>query len=293
MARFNGVVLAAVLLSACSGNPFAPPGDDGGTPTTPTALIPANVTKDMVSANLAEWTTGNPTLRLRMTAQDATALNADYLRDASLDVGPYQAYTYQSSTSNRKVVALVNGTANLKATIAVEAGQFADYHTGAQAWRADVYTLPASGVGATFDYSGTYAGLLNIGDMTAGGPGGSLNPTQSYRTTGRTLITADFTEMTVSGGVDQRKIVETDEALVDIALGKTGITATGTFAGDVYRGESEDWIKAGDYAGAFGGLNASEVAVLLIFNPTSNSKLFEQGIILLPSCTSGGGPACP
>jgi hypothetical protein len=293
MARFNGVVLAAVLLSACSGNPFAPPGDDGGTPTTPTALIPANVTKDMVSANLAEWTTGNPTLRLRMTAQDATALNADYLRDASLDVGPYQAYTYQSSTSNRKVVALVNGTANLKATIAVEAGQFADYHTGAQAWRADVYTLPASGVGATFDYSGTYAGLLNIGDMTAGGPGGSLNPTQSYRTTGRTLITADFTEMTVSGGVDQRKIVETDEALVDIALGKTGITATGVFAGDVYRGESEDWIKAGDYAGAFGGLNASEVAVLLIFNPTSNSKLFEQGIILLPSCTSGGGPACP
>lgn len=294
MARFNGVVLAAVLLSACSGNPFAPPGDDGGTPTTPTALIPENVTKDMVSASLAEWTAGNPTLRLRMTAQDATDLNADYQRDASLDVGPYQAYTYQSTTSNRKVVALVNGTSNIKAVAAMDAGQFGNDHMGGQVWRADVFTMPASGVGASFDYSGTYAGVLNTGSVAPGGPGGALDPEQAYRTTGRVLITADFTEMSVSGGVDQRQIIETSESLPSIALSKTGISANGTFADSVLRSEGlGTGVEAGDYAGAFGGLNASEVAILLIFNPTTDSKLLEQGIILLPSCTTGGGPACP
>jgi hypothetical protein len=228
-----------------------------------------------------------------MTAQDATDLDADYERDTDLDVGPYQAYVYQSTTSNRKVVALVNGTSSIKAVAAMEAGQFANDHMGGQVWRADVFTAPSAGVGAEFDYSGTYAGLLNIGELTDGGPGGTLNPTQAYRTTGRTLITADFTEMSVSGGVDQRKIIETDEALADIALWKTGISADGTFADAVYRGDGDNWGEVGEYAGAFAGLNASEIAVLLVFKPMSNPQVIEQGIITLPSCTTGGGPACP
>lgn len=292
MARFNGVVLAAVLLSACSGNPFAPPGDDGGTtPTTP--LVPTSVTKDVAAAGLDAWTANNATLRVRMTAQDATDLDADYIRDPSLDVGTYQAYVYQATTSNRKVVALVNGTSNIKAVAAMEAGQFADDHQGGQVWRADVFTVPAAGVGASFNYSGTYAGLLNTGSVVPGGPGGALDPEQAYRTTGRVLITADFTEMSVSGGIDQREIIETSDPLSSIALKKTGIAANGTFAGSVVESEGlgDDSRTIGDYAGAFGGLNASEIAVLLLFNPTTTTT--EQGIILLPSCTSGGGPACP
>lgn len=283
--------LAAFLaLAACDGNPWSPD-DDGG--TTDKALIPATVTKDVEAAGLATWNAGDAVLRIRMKAQDATALTADYQRAPSLDIGGYQAYTYQSTTSNRMVVALVRGTGTLKAVTAVEGGQFANYHGGGAAYRSDVFVAPTAGVGAPFDYSGSYVGLLNIGTETPGGPGGSLNPTQAYRTTGRALITADFTEMRVSGGVDQRTIVETSEALPDIALWITGITADGTFSDTVYRAGDSGWQTAGQYAGAFGGINASEVAVLLVFNPTSDVKIMEHGVIVLPSCTTGGGPACP
>lgn len=294
MTGLKPAFLAVLLLAACGGNPFAAPPDDSGTPTT-TPLIPATVTKDVAEAGLADWAADDATLRIRMTAQDATDLNAEYVRDPDLDVGSYQAYVYQSTTSNRKVVALVNGTSNIKAVAAMEAGQFADDHMGSQAWRADVFTAPSAGVGASFDYSGTYAGLLNMGEVTPSGPGGALNPEQAYRTTGRVLITADFTEMSVSGGVDQREIIETSEELLSIALKKTGISANGTFAGSVVEsdGLGHDSGTLGDYGGAFAGLNASEIAVLLLFNPYGGGDVLEQGIITLPSCTTGGGPACP
>jgi hypothetical protein len=293
MTGFKPAILAVLLLSACGGNPFVAPSDDGGDPPA-TPLVPATVTKHVAAAGLDTWAADDATLRIRMTAQDATDLDALYERDASLDVGSYQAYVYQSTTSNRKVVALVNGTSNIKAVAAMEAGQFADDHMGSQAWRADVFTAPSAGVGASFDYSGTYAGLLNRGSALDG-PGGTLDPEQAYRTTGRVLITADFTEMSVSGGIDQREVIETSEVLPSIALKKTGIAANGTFAGIVVEsdGLGHDSRTIGDYGGAFAGLNASEIAVLLLFNPQEGGDGFEQGIITLPSCTTGGGPACP
>ena len=116
------------------------------------------------------------------------------------------------------------------------------------------------------------------------------------------MITADFTEMSVSGGIDQRKIIDPmvnaagvvdptlDPALATISLFETGITSSGTFAGNVYIGTT----SVGDYAGLFAGLNASQVAALLVFKPyLADSKIIEHGLLVLDNCAAAGGPACP
>lgn len=316
--RFILAVLASLALAGCGGNPLGTGtdggggtgtgtdnggtdnGTGGGTPGggTPGAgtLIPSTVSLNVGAAGLKDWASGDPEFKITMTAQDAADLTATYSRDNTRDAGPYEAYTYQSTTSNRMVVALVRKVNGIAAVTAVEAGQFSDYHGGGQIWRADVFTRPTNGgQGARFDYSGTYAGLLNVGTPTAGGPGGTLNPSEAMRTTGRALITADFTEMRVSGGVDQRQIIDGtlngSVDLPDIALKVTKITPSGTFNDSVrVLGSGGTWSDAGTYAGAFNA-DASAVATVMVFNPVPS--VTEHGAIVLSSCTTSGGPACP
>ena len=282
-------MMALVLLAGCDGNPLASAG--GGGAVGGSSDVPAAV---KVNMNSASYTPGDATIKVNMTSQDAASLSATYKRNATLDVGGYQAYTYQESTSNRYVVAMVKATGSAKGLVAVEGGQFANYHGGGDFVRADLFTLPASGVGAKYDYSGSYVGMMNIG-VPLPGPGGDLDPTRSYRTTGRALITADFTEMSVSGGVDNRVIVDpgVDPSLTPldtINLNETGISSTGTFAGKVKIGTTD----VGDYAGLFAGLDAAQVAALLVFTPYKNDAIIkEHGLIVLDNCAAAGGPACP
>jgi hypothetical protein len=294
-------VMALVLLAGCDGNPFPSggSGSGGGGGTTPpaTTAVPASVKGNM---NSASYTPGDPTIKINMTSQDASILSASYKRNPTYDVAGYTAYTYQETTSNRYVLALVKQTGSAKGLVAVEGGQFANYHGGGDFVRAtaDVFTLPTSGVGAPYTYSGSYVGLMNVGEAVPG-PGGDLDPTRAYRTTGRALITADFMEMSISGGVDQRSFVDASAAtnpslpqtpLSTISLFQAPITASGTFAGKVKIGENE----VGDYAGLFAGLNASQIATLLVFTPyVSSSIIKEHGLIVLGNCAAAGGPACP
>lgn len=302
--HIKALLASMLVLAACSGNPFVTDGTDPGTdPGGPITVdtpvtVPAAVKVNMNSAKLADYTTGADSITLNLTSQDATALEATYLRAPQFDVTGYDAYSYQETSSNRYVVALVREVGSAKAVIAVDAGQFANYHGGGSFTRADVFTMPTAGVGEPFTYSGTYVGLLNIGERVPG-PGGDLDPERAFRTEGRALITADFTEMSISGGVDGRRIVDGDPlgnggALGTIALFETGINANGTFAGRVYVGTDEEFIDAGAYAGLFAGTNATEIATLMVFNPVpSDNLLFEHGMVVLPSCASGGGPGCP
>lgn len=293
--RFLLLLMSSLALAGCGGNPIGDGGGGGGGGGgTTNPLVPAAVSMNVEAAALQGWSSNVATIAVQMTAQDATDLSGNYGRNAALDVGDYEAYSYQTTTSNRMVVALVRKVDGVAAISAVDAGQFANYHGGAQVWRADVFTRPSGGgVGARYDYSGTYAGLLNTGTPTGGGPGGTLNPTQSWRTTGRALITADFTEMRVSGGVDQRTVLETGGSLADIALWATAINADGTFTDSVRRADPSGWTSAGTYGGAFNG-DADAVAAVMVFNPVSGAaNLYEHGMIVLPSCTAGGGPACP
>ncbi|MGV8985036.1 MAG: hypothetical protein ACOH2H_01975 [Cypionkella sp.] len=292
-------IMALVLLAGCGGNPLATTGG-GGTVVVPpgTTAVPAVV---KLNLNSADYTPGDATIKIHMTSQDAAALSATYTRIPKYDVDGYQAYYYQETTSNRYVLAMVKETGSVKGLIAVEGGQFANYHGGGDFVRADVFTMPTSGVGAKYDYSGSYVGMMNIGTALPG-PGGDLYPTQAYRTTGRALITADFTEMSVSGGVDRRMIVDpldpsagiSDPNLESIYLGKTDIASNGTFTGKVMMPRTPGSGVVGDYAGLFAGLDASQVAALLVFNPYVTPPIKEHGLIVLDNCVSAGGPAaCP
>ncbi|GLS86908.1 hypothetical protein GCM10010873_18820 [Cypionkella aquatica] len=309
------LLAAALTLAACGGNPFLadpevpvdPPVDPEVPVDTPDpgtgVIVPASVKKNMQSASLSTYAPGDATINVQMSAQDAAALRATYQRNAAFDVGGYQAYTYQETTSNRYVVALVATAGDARGLIAVEAGQFANYHGGGIFSRADVFTVPVGDVGAQnkFNYSGTYAGLLNFGQNPGSGPGGDLDPVRSYRTTGRMLVTADFNEMTVSGGVDQRRIVDTNTALATQFLFESNlIDSAGNFNGrtqrldvdpDTLQGTLSD---SGSYAGTFSGTDASEIAMLLVFQPISDSaEAMEHGLFVSSNCELVGGPACP
>jgi hypothetical protein len=302
--NIKALLALLLVLPACSGNPFLEPGTDGGgsggggvpvtpiDPTSPSApvVIPDSVKQNLTSAGLTEYTTDAESIKINLYSQDANDLEAVYARDTQFDVDGYQGYSYQETTSNRYVVALVREVGSAKAAIAVDAGQFSNYHGGGSYTRADVFTRPDVGVGERYIYSGTYVGMLNIGTPAPGGPGGVLNPEIAYRTEGRALITADFTNMALSGGVDERSIIETGDRLDTITLFETKIAGNGTFEGKVQRlnpgteTTPGQFVDAGTYAGLFAGANASEIATLMVFNPINGAQnLFEHG----------GGPACP
>ena len=303
--------LALLLLGACDGNPIGTGQEVPVDPVEPCTVdcpspdvngVPAITAQNLEAAT---FNPGDPTITVRLRSQDAAALDATYTRNATFDVDGYAAYTYQETGSNRFVVALVREVGRVKGGIAVDGGQFANYFGGGTYVRADVFTRPtgAAAVGSDANYSGTYVGLWNIGPTTPGGPGGDLNPERSYRIDGRALVTADFTDMSVSGGVDQRRIVDS-EALTDarlfaegrdatnvllptISLNATAITNIGSFVDKVKIGSA----VVGDYSGIFGP-NAEQVAALTVFQPLSIIELKEHGLIVLPNCTTGGGPAC-
>lgn len=310
--RITSVFLLALLLAGCGGNPLLAPEEPvvpvnpDPPPEVPDDLIPIDaVSGDVEAVGLADWSAGAGTIRVRMDAQVLPDVTGDFARDTAFDVTSggvtYHGYSFQSSVLNRKAVVLVAGSGSVKAAIAMEPGQFANgapdmFHSGGALYRATAFTAPTGGL---FNYVGTYAGLLNSGPA-AGTPPGSLTPTEPYRTTGSTLITADFTRMKVSGGVTDRTIVETGEGLADIALWTTGISTTGTFDGVVYRGDTapatdplnQRWTAAGRYDGVFGSINARDVAVIMLFDPVGGGALWEQGIIVGP-CTASSSGACP
>lgn len=294
--RMTMVLAAVAALAGCGGNPFITGGGGGGgtPPITPVdsingVSVPATVSGSMTSATFVP---GDPTISVKMSSQDASDLNGTYQRDASFDVAGYTGYSHQETTSNRFVVALVKQVNGAKAIIAYDGGQFINSHKGGLYARADAFSAPTGGVQNSFNYSGSYVGLLNTGTPAPGGPGGAFDPTISYRTQGTVLITADFAEMTVSGGITNRQIVDTATPLPDQLMNVSSpMDANGNFAGVT---KYSDNSVSGDYAGIFSGLNASEIATLYVFKPISgNPDLVEQGMFVGSNCAAVGGPGCP
>ena len=321
MKPIRKTLLALLLLSACGGNPFVDTTTDPGTTpggggTTPPPVDETNgvTVAGTVNASMKSVTyaaNNSAPIQVNMTALDAANLNGSYVRNSAFDVGSYKAYTHQETGSNRYVVALVKDDfVDAQAMIAMEAGQFGESHSGGLYSRVDVFTkpTPSTDVGAQnkFNYSGTYAGLVNFGDAPAGGPGGALDPTRAYRTTGRVLITADFVDMKVTGGIDNRSVVDTGDPLASVFMeagGTQNIDAKGNFGGKITRVDVETDAQgnvtarlneAGDYAGIFAGADASVIAALYVFKPIKGNDIaYEQGIFMAQDCVTAGGPACP
>lgn len=310
MSAYRAALAALLVVAACDGNPFAPaitpvdptvPVDPGGGVTVGNGVtVNANVVGDMRSVALA----GNNTdpIQVNINSQDSAMLEGSYVRNPALDVSGYKAYTYQETGSNRMLVALVSDRlSSAKGIVAVDGGQFATYHGGGLYARAETFTVPddPSGAQGKFNYSGSYVGLLNFGDVVPGGPGGDLDPIQSYRTSGRVLITADFEEMAVSGGIDNRRIVDTGDALATQMLYDGTIDENGNFAGKTQRLDVDTvtgdgrLVDSGNYAGIFAGDNASEIAALFVFKPIKgDDRAEERGLFTSASCTVESGPAC-
>jgi hypothetical protein len=293
-------------LAGCGGNPWIPGGESDGETVTAAGVVNGVTVNPKLKGNMnsVTYATGNNPITVDMTSQDSAALNGKYARNAAFDVAGYKAYTHQESGSNRYVVVLVaDGESSAKAMIAMDAGQFSTSHPGGIYSRAEEFVVPTapagSGAQPTFNYSGAYAGLLNAGVNPGGGPGGDLDPTRAYRTTGRVLITADFVEMQLSGGIDNRKIVDTGNELPTQFLKDTAIDGKGNFVGITQRLDIDPTtLKAtlsdsGDYAGIIAGPNGSQIAVIFKFKPLKDDPLlYEQGIFVSSNCVIANGPAC-
>jgi hypothetical protein len=310
MSAYRAALAAVLVVSACGGNPFSDaigpvdptvPVDPGGGVTVGNGVT---VGKDVVgNMRTVEFAGDNTSpIRVNINSQDSAMLEGSYARNPSLDVAGYKAYTYQETGSNRMLVALVSDRlGSAKGLVAVDGGQFATYHGGGLYARAEAFVAPTdpSGAQGKFNYSGTYVGLLNFGDPVPGGPGGDLDPIQSYRTSGRVLITADFEEMAISGGIDRRRVVDTGDALATQMLYDGTIDATGNFSGKTQRLDINPTTgdgtltDSGNYAGIFAGANASEIAALFVFKPIQgDDRAEERGLFTSASCTVEGGPAC-
>lgn len=305
-------VLAAfgliATLAGCGGNPWIPSSESDGETVTADGVVNGVTVNEKLkgSMNAVTYATGTNPITVDMTSQDSAALNGKYVRNTAFDVAGYKAYTHQESGSNRYVVALVaDGETSAKAMIAMDAGQFSTSHAGGLYSRAEEFVVPTapagSGAQPTFNYSGAYAGLLNTGPAPGGGPGGDLDPTRAYRTTGRVLITADFIEMKISGGIDNRKLAEDDNSasLPTQFLKDTAIDGKGNFVGITQRRDVDPTTlkvtlsDSGDYAGIIAGPNGSQIAVILKFQPISDDPiLYEQGIFVSSNCIIANGPAC-
>lgn len=309
MGAYRAALAAVLVVAACGGNPFA---DDIG-PVDPTVPVDpgggvtvgngVTVHKDVVGSMRTVALAGNNTdpIKVNINSQDSAFLEGSYRRNPALDVAGYKAYTHQETGSNRMLVALVSDRlSSAKGVVAVDGGQFATYHGGGLYARAEAFTVPAdpSGAQGKFNYSGTYVGLLNFGDAVPGGPGGDLDPVQSYRTSGRVLITADFQEMAISGGIDRRRIVDTGAGLATQMLYDGTIDENGNFNGKTQRLDVDErgegrLVDSGVYAGIFASDNASEIAALFVFKPIKgDDRAEERGLFTSASCTVEGGPAC-
>lgn len=291
MVRNTVAVLGLALLAGCSGSSLGPDGgggNGGGTTPPPGAVtVPEALAQNLRAAT---YDARRQTLTVDLRSLDTgDRVRGAYRRDASRDVAGYTGFSAQENSSQRVFTGLFRRSpdGSLTAGVVGDGGQFRNYFSGGTYRRSGTFTMPARGLAS---YAGTYAGLLNGGPAVPG-PGPGFDPQQALRTRGNVLINADFGNMTVNGGIRNRRIVETGAALSNQEFEATDIRANGTF-GDVMGPNAQE--ESGQYAGVFGGRNAAAVAGIARFNPVQgNDDIIETGVFVLPKCAGGSPSPCP
>jgi hypothetical protein len=262
------VLAMMTSLAACSGET---PGVDGG------AGSGGNMLPDGIKGNLnrANYNPSSNSLIVNFSPLDASPVEATFRRAAALDVPGYKAFTLQESSTQRKFTAYFAAREGVTAGIVADGYQFVNHVGGASVSRTGKYTAPSSGLAT---YEGRYVGLINTGVG-----GGNLDPKAPIRVTGVVRINADFTNGSINGGIDKRRVVgpnplDIGDDFAFIGLEITDIKADGSFAGKV---KNDGNAVIGDYAGLFGGLNAKNVGVGLNFDPGVGSNGIEHGVIVI------------
>lgn len=258
-------IATCVALSACGGSNavFGTDTDDGGgsTPTDP--VVPTDIAGNITSIT---YDPDAQTLVVRGTGLDDVAFTDVYTRKPALDRPGYEAYTAQDGSLTRHFTAYVREIDGTYGAVIGSGGQFNTVIQGAQFGRDGVYDPPATTPnGGVVTYAGNYIGVVNSNgsgeDLLPVTPGTdpSVVPGQVAEVTGNVLINAGFgdSQNQVDGIIYNRQIVDAGLSVEDLSLRPTAITSDGTFAGDVMR---PDLSVVGDYAGLFGGQDASVVA---------------------------------
>ena len=302
MKQFWPGACALAVLAACGdGNPFT----GGATAPPTTAPVPGITIPSNVQGNVAGFTYDPTNQTLTVTALEldtdlvagADSLNGVYTRQPALDRPGYEAYRIQDTPTERHVTAYVRQIDDTRAGIFVTGGQFETYFGGGLYSR-DGDFEPATG---KVQYGGHYVGLTNIrrnppNDLdtitSPTPPPAALQPGQAAEVTGIILITADFVDNTVEGGVSDRVLGGTGEALESIFLESTEIAANGSFSGNV----QQNLINRGNYGGIFGGTDSRVVAGSLFVQAHMGNYTNEEehGLFVLVQCgTPGASPICP
>lgn len=300
MYRVAGPALFLAFLSACSdGTNGGFIGEDGNL-----SDIPETLTKNVsaVSYNAAA-----ETITLRMAGLDGGAIDLTYARRSNLDIGHYQAYTYQDDALDRHftVMAAESNDGRIRAGVTADGGQFNRYFGGGFYLRDGNFDAPPAASGQV-EYAGDYAGITNL-DTDPAAPGYDLLPVpagtdpailpaQGARVTGRILIDVNFNEGQMNGAVFNRAFADdASVTLPDIALLPTDIGEDGSFFGNIeFRGSINNDI--GDYGGMFAGANSSSVGGVLFLSDVDNNIYGwtgdeEVGVFVLTQCGQPGEDA--
>lgn len=292
MERFWISCAALAALAACSSsNPFT------GTETdAEESGIPEIIASDLDGI---VYDAANQTLTVRGVTLDGSVLDSSYTRNAALDRGGYEAYTFQESSLDRHSTAYVKEINGTRAAIVVTGGQFETYFGGGIYGRTGAFDPPEVSVNnGLVNYAGSYVGLTNItgdgGDLLPVAPGtdDSVRPVQAAEVTGDVLINADFVDNSVNGIIYNRVIQDASSlVMLDLAMQPGTIAEDGTFTGDLTINNQ----NRGTYAGIFGGEDASAVAGAIFaedhIDGIDNEE--EYGAFVLQACgTPGEDPLC-
>ena len=306
----NKIISLALVagLSACGGgNPFDETDSTDEVTEEEISTIPEEISQSLESFT---YNAENETLTVAGVPTDDRTVNGVYTRRPALDLVGYEAYTAQDGSLDRLFTAYVRDIRGTRAVTIVSGGQFGEFIVG-NGYSNTTYTAPVAPDseqdGGLVSYAGNYVGLLNASDgndgdllpVAAGTPEEVLS-SQAAEVTGRALITGDFQDLSVTGIVFDRVVIDvnndgeqeagtTDPLQVpDLLLNLTDIAEDGTFFGPVERGEFNDQAggSVGTYGGIFGGVGATEVAGIVVVQshiPTG-SGLIENGTFVLSQC---------
>lgn len=321
MSAIRFPLMALALLAACDGNPFA---QVDPVPTTDPVTVPEEVARDM---NAFTYSSG--VLKINMQGVTSSGKLATFVRDTDLDVPSgsgnpgYEAYVYQDTALTRSYLAYVakNDRNTLLAVAASDGGQFNEHNDGGRFVQLTAFTKPATAdapENGLFSYMGNYVGIFVPGEWADGSDPRppELRPVEPWIVKGDAQINGDFAHGMVDGGVTNRVLTTQDgtpitsividdgdpttvdtpidtTTLLPIVLRETTIEKNGTFLGNVEYWGAPDKDK-GDYAGAFGGTGATDVAAVLWLHPIDGQDgIWEVGTFNLPRCDlAGASPLC-
>lgn len=296
------LLLAPLLLAACTSDPGGTNTDFGMTDNT----APAEVAGNLTAVNYDPLT---EELVLSVAAIHGGESNVTYTRTPALDTGGYEGYMLQRTAADRHYTALF-GESNDNELIA---GVVADGGNNNRFFGGGFFGRQGLGVYSPYDhaptdgeaqYLGQYAGVTNLdgnGDQLLDASGIDPNltpPAQSDRIVGTILLNADFANLQVDAEISNRVLIDDVRGinpLPDIVLIATAIDDSGQFAGDVeYEGVGDSSI--GSYAGIFGGEQATSVAGVVYLSefdgPAGTIDGEEEyGVFILTRCGASGADA--